>query len=206
MALRACFVSGAACLLLAAPIARASGGDHDPDQEENAPAATATKPRAAGKPVPFDRAWLTPFFADSRTKKAVDQFRAEDWAGAEAGFAKERERSKRSKQSTDRHGTERLAATYLLGLALANQSKWAEAGDMFESLYKSYPILAPYHAYNAARCRLRRGDATGALDWAAKVPDGSVPKAEAELVRVDALRALGRWTDVLVAVENYLQQ
>src|SRR6185295_7710576 len=121
-------VSGAACLLLAAPNAWASGGDHDPDQEADAPAATAatTTRRAAGKPVHFDRAWLTPFFADGRTKKAVEQFRAEDWAGAEAGFAKERERSKRSKQSTDRHGTERLAATYLLGLALANQSKWAE--------------------------------------------------------------------------------
>ena len=206
MALRACFVSGAACLLLAAPIARASGGDHDPDQEENAPAATATKPRAAGKPVPFDRAWLTPFFADSRTKKAVDQFRAEDWAGAEAGFEKERERFKRSKESLDRYGTERLAATYLLGLALTNQSKWAEAGDLFESLYKSYPILAPYHAYNAARCRLRRGDAAGALDWAAKVPDGSVPKAETDLVRIDALRALGRWSDAQAALETYLQQ
>jgi len=207
MSLCARLVSGAACLLLAAPTARASGGDHDPDQEANAPAAAAATPsRSAGKPVHFDRVWLTPFFADGRTKKAVEQFRAEDWAGAEAGFAKERERSKRSKQSTDRHGTERLAATYLLGLALANQSKWAEAGDVFESLYKSYPILAPYHAYNAARCRLRRGDATGALDWAAKVPDGSVPKAETDLVRIDALRALGRWSDALTALEAYLQQ
>ena len=38
------------------------------------------------------------------------------------------------------------------------------------------------------------------------MPDGSVPEAEAELVRIDALRALARWNDVLVALENYLQQ
>ena len=81
-----------------------------------------------------------------------------------------------------------------------------ERGQLFENLFESYPKLAPYHAYNAARCRMRRGDAAGALDWAARVPDGSVPKAEAELVRIDALRALSRWSDALTALENYLQQ
>ncbi|HXU06002.1 MAG TPA: transglycosylase SLT domain-containing protein [Polyangia bacterium] len=203
MSRRARFVSSVVCLLLAAPSAHASGGDHDPDQEAN----PATPARAVtGKPVPFDRAWLTPFFTDSRTKHAVEQFRAEDWAGAEAGFEKERERTKHAKESGQRHGTERQAAGYLLGLALASQSKWAEAGDVFESLYTSYPILAPYHAYNAARCRLRRGDAAGALEWAAKVPDGSVPKAETDLVRIDALRALARWSDALAALETFLQQ
>ena len=94
----------------------------------------------------------------------------------------------------------------MVALARANQGKWNEAGQLFEELFKSYPKLAPYHAYNAARCRLRRGDAAGALEWAARVADGSVPKAEAELVRIDALRTLGRWSDALAALESYLQQ
>jgi soluble lytic murein transglycosylase len=198
MLLRTSLVSGAACLLLAAP-AFASTGDHDPDQDSNAPAPSAPARASGGKPVAFDRGWLTPFFEHGAANKAAEQFRAEDWDAAEAGFA-------RAVKSLPRNSSERRAAQYMLALARANQSKWAEAGELFEDLFKSYPRLAPYHAYNAARCRLRRGDAAGALEWAAKVPDGSVPKAEAELVRIDALRAMNRWSDVLVAVDNYLQQ
>jgi soluble lytic murein transglycosylase len=202
MSLRTSLVSGAACLVLAVPYASASSGDHDPDQEASAPAADSKRaggPGGAGKPVHFDRGWLTPFFEHGPAKQASEQFRAENWDAAETSFAK-------AVKSLPRESAERRAAMYMLALARANQAKWAEAGQLFEDLHASYPKLAPYHAYNAARCRLRRGDAAGALDWVAKVPDGSVPKAEAELVRVDALRALGRWTDVLVAVENYLQQ
>ena len=198
MLLRASLVFAAFSLLIAAPRASASSGDHDPDQEANGPASAPTR-AVSGKPVSFDRGWLTPFFEKGPARQAAEQFRAEDWDAAEASFAK-------AVKSLPRGGAERHAAMYMLALARANQSKWAEAGQLFEDLYASYPKLAPYHAYNAARCRLRRGDAQGALDWAAKVPDGSVPKAETELVRVDALRALGRWSDVLVAVENYLQQ
>jgi soluble lytic murein transglycosylase len=149
--------------------------------------------------VHFDRAWLTPFFERGHAQKAVEQFRAEEWAGAETGFA-------RAVKSLPRKSAERQAASYMLALARANQGKWGDAGQLFEDLFESYPKLAPYHAYNAARCRMRRGDAAGALDWAARVPDGSVPKAEAELVRIDALRALSRWSDALTALENYLQQ
>jgi soluble lytic murein transglycosylase len=198
MSLCASFLSGTACLLLAAP-ALASGGDHDPDQEPGTLVASAPARGASGKAVAFDRTWLTPFFEHGPANKAAEQFRAEDWDAAETGFA-------RAVKSLPRSSNERHAAQYMLALARANQSKWADAGQLFEELFTSYPRLAPYHAYNAARCRLRRGDAAGALEWAAKVPDGSVPKAEAELVRVDALRAMSRWSDVLVAVDNYLQQ
>ena len=168
------------------------------------PTRTRAGPRAApravaGKPVRFDRGWLTPFFESGHAKQAVEEFRAEDWAGAETEFAK-------AIKSLPRDGGERHAAKYMLALARANQGKWNDAGQLFEELFKSYPKLAPYHAYNAARCRLRRGDAAGALEWAARVADGSVPKAEAELVRIDALRTLGRWSDALAALESYLQQ
>jgi soluble lytic murein transglycosylase len=186
------------CLVAATPppgMVSASAGDHDPDKESVLTAATA--PRATGKPVPFQRSWLTPFFQQGRAKQAVQHFRAEDWDDAETSFAK----ALRTLPGAERH-----AATYMLALVRTNLSKWAEAGRLFERLYKDYPKLAPYHAYNAARCRLRRGDAAGALEWAARVARGTVPEAEAELVRLDALRSLTRWSDALAAVDSYLQR
>jgi soluble lytic murein transglycosylase len=184
----------AVCALLALPGTglHAWAGDDDGD---SAPAPAHARARAAGKPVPFERAWLQPFFQRGAAKQAVEKFRAEDWPGAEAGLA----RAVRSLR-----GEERLAATDLLALARANQGDWAGAGRLFEDLYTSFPRLAPYHAYNAARCRLRRSDWTGALDWAAKVPADSVPEAEAVLIRVDALRSLSRWSDALATLNDYL--
>src|SRR5205823_6021076 len=104
------------------------------DEEADTPAATPTA--HAGKPVPFDRDWLEPFFQKGAAKAAAEKFRGDDWAGAEAGFA-------HALKSLPRHGDERLAATYLLALARANQSNWADAGKLFEQLYDSYPKLAP---------------------------------------------------------------
>ena len=161
-------------------------------------AATAAAPTArAGKPVPFDRDWLEPFFQHGAVKAAAEKFRSDDWSGAEAGFA-------RALKSLARDSAERPAATYLLALARANQSNWTDAGKLFEQLYDSYPRLAPYHAYNAARCRLRRSDYAGAIEWVGKVAKGSVPEAEADLIRIDALRSLNRWDDALAAVESHL--
>src|SRR5262249_10078133 len=152
-----------------------------------------------GKPVPFDRAWLEPFFEHGAAKQAAEKFRADDWDGAEAGFAK-------ALKSLPRGGDERRAASYLLALARVNQGDWTGAGKLFEELFESYPKLAPYHAYNAARCRLRRGDYAGAIEWAAKVPAGTVPEAEADLIRIDALRSLSRWDEALAAIDAHGKQ
>jgi soluble lytic murein transglycosylase len=165
------------------------------DDDADVPAVTPA-PRA-GKPVPFDRDWLEPFFQHGAAKAAAEKFRGDDWSAAEAGFT-------RALKSLARDSDERLAATYLLALARANQSNWADAGKLFEQLYDSYPRLAPYHAYNAARCRLRRSDYPGAIEWAGKVAKGSVPEAEADLIRVDALRSLNRWDEALSALESHL--
>jgi soluble lytic murein transglycosylase len=184
----------------AAWAALAPGPVYGQDEEEKP--AEETGPlvsRADAKPVPFDPGWLVPFFKHGPGKAALDKLREEDWAAAEAGFA-------RAARTAARSSGEGLAATYLLALARANQSKWAEAGALFEDLYGRYPKLGAYHAYQAARCRLRRGDAAGALEWAARVPRGTVPEAEAALVRVDGLRALGRWDDVTVALDAYLER
>ncbi|HEY6475734.1 MAG TPA: tetratricopeptide repeat protein, partial [Polyangia bacterium] len=167
--------------------------------DDEAPAVEAGPPRTAGKPVPFERAWLEPFFQHGPAKQAAEKFRGEDWEAAETGFSK-------ALKSLPRGSDERLAASYLLALARADQSNWADAGKLFEALFDSYPKLAPYHAYNAARCRLRRGDYPGALEWAAKVAPGTVPEAEADLIRIDALRSLYRWDEAVTAIDAHLKR
>jgi soluble lytic murein transglycosylase len=151
------------------------------------------------KPAHFDPAWIEPFFQTGVGRQAAEHLRAEDWAAAETGFS-------RVVKALPRSSPERHAAQYLLALAQASQSKWTDAGGLFEDLYKSYPKLAAYHAYNAARCRLRRGDAAGALEWSARVPKGAIPEAESILVTIDALRALGRWGEVLETLRGYLDR
>jgi soluble lytic murein transglycosylase len=175
---------------------RALGQDEDIEPLVGPPP-PVTQP--AGKPVAFDEAWLEPFFTKGPGKLGVDAVREENWAAAESAFAK-------AVKALKKGSAEQLAAKYMLALARENQSKWGDAGSIFEELYESYPRLAPYHAYHAARCRLRRGDAQGALTWVGKVPPGSVPEAEAALVRVDAFRALARWNDALAALGAYLER
>lgn len=165
--------------------------------EDEADTSAVAPPTRAGKPVSFDHHWLEPFFQHGAAKAAAEKFRGDDWSGAEAGFV-------RALRSLPRDSDERLAATYLLALARASQSNWADAGKLFEQLYDSYPKLAPYHAYNAARCRLRRSDYAGAIEWVGKVAKGSVPEAEADLIRIDALRSLNRWDEALAALEGHL--
>jgi soluble lytic murein transglycosylase len=153
----------------------------------------------AAKPARFEPEWIEPFFKSGAGKQAAEHLRAENWAAAETGFAK-------VAKALPHTSPERRAARYLQALAEVNQSKWADAGALFEDLYTSSPKLAPYHAYNAARCRLRRGDAPGALDWSGRVAKGSIPEAEANLVAIDALRALGRWDEVFEKIRTYLDR
>jgi soluble lytic murein transglycosylase len=192
-------------LVLCAPGVGASPGDSDDDEEVTPvvaarPAAVARKAAPgtkAAKAVAFDRAWLQPFFGGPLLKKAAAQFRLEQWADAEAGFLKGA--AKMPPKSDERH-----AARYMAGLAKANQGKWSDAAALFETLYRDYERLEPYVAYQAARCFLRAGQPQAALDWAAKVPNGSVPDADSDLVALDALRALSRWPAAAQAAADYL--
>ncbi len=192
---RLVFLVGSFCSLLTVG-PRALGQDDDVG-EPVGPPAPVTRPE--GKPVAFDEAWLEPFFTKGPAKAGVDAVREEDWAAAETAFNKAIKVLKKGSE-------EQLAARYMLALARENESEWNDAGPVFEGLYTSYPKLAPYHAYHAARCRLRKGDAAGALLWVERVPVGTVPEAEAALVRVDALRALTRWDEALAAVTAYLER
>jgi len=127
-------------------------------------------------------------------------FRQEQWVTAEAGLVKGIAKLGGGAGAAD----ERHAARFLLALARANQSRWADAAALFQTLYREYPRLAPYHAYNAARCLLRAGRSEDALDWTNKVDEGSVLGAETDLVRIDAYRALGRWAEAARGSDEYL--
>jgi soluble lytic murein transglycosylase len=168
-------------------------------QDEEIEEPTAPVARPTGKPVAFDKTWLEPFFTSGPAKQGIDRFREEDWAGAETGFS-------RALRTLTKDTAERQAARYMLAQARENQSKWTDAGTLFEDLFASYPKLAAYHAYHAARCRLRRGDAAGAIEWAERVPRATVPEAETSLIRIDALRALARWNEALAAIEAHLDR
>ena len=45
-----------------------------------------------------------------------------------------------------RSSPDRQPGRFLLALARMNQGEWEAAGQIFEDLYASYPLLAPYHA------------------------------------------------------------
>jgi soluble lytic murein transglycosylase len=169
-----------------------------------APRASTSAPAASPSPAPsrarpFERQWLEPFFTKGPTAAAAERFRLEDWAGAAAGFDK-------ALAQLPATAPERAPARFMLALARMNQGQWAEAGAIFESLAETYPLLGPYHAYYAARCRLRRGDTAGALAWVAKVPARSVPEAEAALIRLDALLAEQRFAELETEASRFLDR
>ena len=105
-------MSRAVLIFFALALAGASAHGSPGDDDGEAPHPTAhAGARTATKPVPFERAWLEPFFQKGPAKQAVDRFRAEDWAAAETGFAK---------ALKSLHGNEKLAATDMLALSRIN--------------------------------------------------------------------------------------
>ncbi len=151
---------------------------------------------AAGeKPVPFDAQWLEPYFRKGPLQAAVERFRLDDWTGAVDGLT-------RAKGV----GAEKLPARFLLAVARENAGQCDLAGPIFEELWDSYPLLRPYHAAHAARCRARRGDTAGAIEWAARVPEGSVPEADAALVKLDALVMERRWAEIETATARFMER
>ena len=193
-------LSGAALLVLAS-LPRTALAVEPPEGEEAAAAPEARGEEAAvataHAPVPFDKRWLEPFLASGPARAGADLFRAGDFATAAPQLAG-------ALAAMPRHAPERNQTRFLLALAHMNLNAWQTAGDLFEDLWSSYPELAPYHAYYAARCRLRRGDSEGALTWAARVPGRTVPEAETVLVRIDALIAKKGWSEVESAAKDFL--
>jgi soluble lytic murein transglycosylase len=158
-----------------------------------------TAPATTRAAVPFDKRWLEPFFASGPARAGAELFRAGDFATAAQKLT-------RALAAMSPHAPERNQARFLLALAHMNLNAWQAAGDLFEDLWSSYAELGPYHAGYAARCRLRRGDAEGALAWVARVPGHTVPEAEAVLVKIDALIAKKRWSEVESETKAFLDR
>jgi soluble lytic murein transglycosylase len=164
-------------------------------------AAAADEPEAPAvrKPAPFESKWLEPYFKSGALESAVEHFRLEDWSDATKGLTSALAKLPRS-------SPDRLPGRFLLAQSRMNQGDWAGAGPIFEELYASYPLLAPYHAYYAARCRIRRGDTAGAITWAERVAPRSVLEAEAVLVKIDALVTEKRWSEVETETGRFLER
>ncbi|HEY0710373.1 MAG TPA: transglycosylase SLT domain-containing protein [Polyangia bacterium] len=151
------------------------------------------------RPVPFDKRWLEPYFATGPLAAGAQAFRRDDYGRAVAALEGPVKR-------LGRKSPERGPARFMLAYAQLSQNDCDAAGPIFEELHRSYPLLASYHAYHAARCRLREEDPTGALEWADKVAEGSVPEAEAALIKLDALVALERFAEVETAAATFLER
>ncbi len=149
--------------------------------------------------VAFDKRWMEPYFTSGPLQAAAERFRLDDWGGAATAFTKALLRMPHG------HG-EYLPARFVLAIARMNLNEWPVAGAIFEDLFATYPLLAPYHAAYAARCRLRRGDTEGALTWAARVPTGTVPEAETVLVTLEAHAGRQRFDDLLKAATSFLDR
>jgi soluble lytic murein transglycosylase len=175
-------------------LAGESGGSDD-DEEPAPPGEPAVATKST--PVAFDRKWLEPFFASGPESKAAARFRDGDFTGAAKELG-------RVLAGLSKSSPERNPLRYLQALALMNTSSWQAAGDIFEDLWSTYPLLAPYHAYHAARCHLRRGDSDGAFTWLSRVPSGSVPEPDAVMVKVDAFVVDKRWAEVETEVSTFL--
>jgi soluble lytic murein transglycosylase len=194
--------TSSAALLAFLLLPRAAPAVEPPEGEEAAPteapgeAAASATARAA---VPFDKRWLEPFFNAGPARAGADLFRAGDFAAAAQKLAG-------ALAAMSEHTPERNQARFLLALAHMNLNAWQAAGDLFEDLWSTYPELGPYHAGYAARCRLRRGDPEGALTWVARVPAHTVPEAEAVLVKIDALVAKQRWSEVEGEAKAFLDR
>lgn len=175
-----------------------AGEPADDDEDgEPSPATSEASPPAPSPAVPFNKKWLGPYFASRPAAKAAARFRSGDFPGAAQDLG-------RLLAGLAKNAPERNPLRLLYALALMNQSSWEAAGDVFEDLWSDYPLLGSYHAYYAARCRLRQGDPESAFVWLGRVPSGSVIEPDAAMVKVDALVAAKRWAEVETEVSTFL--
>lgn len=188
----------AASLSATVPSARAAESGIADDEEEQAatpPPEPTPVPRVVA--VPFNSNWLEPLFGTAAENKAVALFRSGDFGPASKELA-------RVVGSLGERAPARSPLRFLLALSLESSSMWQAAGDLFEDLWSSYPLLAPYHAFHAARCRLRRGDVDGAFTWLARIPAGATIEADAAMLKVDAFFSAKRWAEVESETATYL--
>ena len=155
--------------------------------------ARPSRPRPGSTPASRSTSSATGWSRSSSTGppgKAIEQFRVEDWNGAEAGFAQAR--CSRCRE----HGAERLAATLHAGAGARQPVRVGRrrarcsrsSTRATRSSRPTTPTTRPAAGCGAAT-------AAGALEWAAQVAQGTVPEAETRARphrRAPRARSLGR--------------
>lgn len=99
---------------------------------------------------------------------------------------------------------EREPVRFLLAHASLQAGQHRQAAQAFERLERSFPLLLPYHRYYGALALYRAGQVAAAERLAASVPRGTGAERDAELLRADALRALGRLSEAAPIWRAYL--
>lgn len=155
--------------------------------------------RAVTAPDAFDPRWLTPYFAADPLRAAAAAWRAGDARAAA-------QRLELALKQTPHASPEREPARYLLALSRERLGDLAGAAALFEELAATYPMLAPYHRLRAARCHLRRGDATAARALAARVVETGPFAADVALIEIDALYGEKRWDELRQTTATYLEK
>jgi soluble lytic murein transglycosylase len=147
-------------------------------------AASAAEPAA----TPFTEVEVAPLFAAPPLARAREDFEAERWESAAAGFAQGK-------------GAE---ARYLRGVALAQARRFPEALAALDGLEKALPDLADRVAFWRARAHDGAGDGRAAARAYALVDEGSLLWPEAQLARARALHGAGDRAAALEALAPVL--
>ena len=156
-------------------------------------ALAASEPR----PVAFDPTAARPYFSDGPAAAAAANLRLEDWNGAIAGFS--------AYLKAHAHAKDAKQAAFLLAYAELKAGRFNDAATRFDSLVKSYPLLAAYERLFAARAHLAAGRAKEALDRAKRVPSESALGGEALFLRGEAERLAGRNAEAAAEYRSYLE-
>ncbi|MBK8479748.1 MAG: transglycosylase SLT domain-containing protein [Proteobacteria bacterium] len=99
---------------------------------------------------------------------------------------------------------DREPARFLLAYAQLQQGSHAAAARAFAELEHSYPLLRPYHRYYGALALYRAGRFADAEGLAQRVARDTGIDRDAQLLRADALRALGRLAEAATIWRSYL--
>lgn len=163
-----------------------------------------TAAQAASSPVvAFDPASLQPYFDTGALAKASERLRSGDAAAARAlitDYVVTWRAERSSKRLDAKDDALDVKVRFLLGLTMLKAAEQLPPGpertttaqgaaQHFESLGKSYPLLATYHALYAAQSYFVAGKPQASLAQLAKVPSDSVLDCEARFLRGDALRS-----------------
>jgi soluble lytic murein transglycosylase len=152
---------------------------------------------ALGDPATFSPADAEPYFMTGPAAAAARSLRLEDLGAAARGFAA---------HAAIAAAPEAQRAAFLAGYAELKLGQWAAAAERLDRVTASYPLLADYCRFYAARGHLGAGHAVEALARAALVPAGSALDGDARLVRAEALRALGRPAEASREYQGYLDR